>query len=56
MNHPIKGAAMEDARRSTGLLVVSLIGSLAFLIGWALLVGWLLWELGLVLVRHLQAM
>ena len=49
-------SAMDEVSRLSGLVIVGLIGSLAFLIAWAMLLGWLLWDLGQYLVRHFQAM
>lgn len=49
-------SAMDEVSRLSGLVIVGFIGSLAFLIAWAMLLGWLLWDLGQYLVRHFQAM
>ena len=47
-------SAMDEVSRLSGLVIVGLIGSVAVLIAWVMLLGWLLWELGQFLVRYLQ--
>ena len=41
---------MDDVEQSSGLLMIGIMGLMAFLIVAALGVGWLLWELGQVLL------
>jgi hypothetical protein len=48
MNRP--ESTLDSVKRSSGLLTVAIIGLVAFLIVSAILVGWLLWKLGRVVV------
>jgi hypothetical protein len=45
-----KERTLDRVKRSSGLLTVAIIGLVAFLIVSAILVGWLLWELGRVVL------